>query len=60
VMAQVEYGAYREQVLAAAAHTTVLPDNISFEEGAAFGLAYLTCTSPSSGVRSYSRGRRYS
>ncbi len=42
VMAQVEYGAYREQVLAAATHTTVLPDNISFEEGAAFGLAYLT------------------
>src|ERR671916_71408 len=42
VMAQVEYGAYREQVLAAEAHTTALPDNISFEEGAAFGLAYLT------------------
>jgi NADPH:quinone reductase len=42
VMAQVEYGAYREQVVAPAAHTTVLPDNISFEEGAAFGLTYLT------------------
>jgi NADPH:quinone reductase len=42
VMAQVEYGAYREQVVAAAAHTTVLPDNISFEESAAFGLTYLT------------------
>ena len=42
VMAQVEYGAYREQVLASAAHTTPLPDTVSFEEGAAFGLAYLT------------------
>ena len=42
VMAQVEYGAYREQVLAAAAHATVLPESVSFEEGAAFGLSYLT------------------
>ena len=42
VMAQVEYGAYREQVLAAAAHATVLPESASFEEGAAFGLSYLT------------------
>ena len=42
VMAQVEYGAYREQVLAAEAHTTVLPESVSFEEGAAFGLSYLT------------------
>jgi NADPH:quinone reductase len=42
VMAQLEYGAYREHVLASADHTTVLPENVSFEEGAAFGLAYLT------------------
>ncbi len=42
VMAQLEYGAYREHVLAAADHTTVLPENVSFEEGAAFGLAYQT------------------
>jgi NADPH2:quinone reductase len=42
VMAQLEYGAYREHVLASGDHTTVLPENVSFEDGAAFGLAYLT------------------
>jgi NADPH2:quinone reductase len=42
VTAQVEHGAYREQVLARASHTARLPDGVSFEEGAAFGLVYLT------------------
>ena len=42
VMAQVEYGAYREQVLAEANNVAVLPEGIGFEEGAAFGLGYLT------------------
>lgn len=42
VIAQVEHGAYREQVLAEANNVAVLPEGIGFEEGAAFGLAYLT------------------
>lgn len=42
VMAQVEHGAYREQVLAEAKNVAVLPEGIGFEEGAAFGLGYLT------------------
>lgn len=42
VMAQVEHGAYREQVLAEANNAAVLPEGVGFEEGAAFGLAYLT------------------
>ena len=42
VMAQVEYGAYREQVVAKAAACTVLPDELSFDKAAAFGLVYLT------------------
>lgn len=42
VMAQVEHGAYREQVLAEANNVAVLPEGIGFEEGAAFGLGYLT------------------
>lgn len=42
VMTQLEYGAYRERVLAPAANTTILTGNIGFEEAAAFGLGYLT------------------
>jgi NADPH:quinone reductase len=42
VMAQVEHGAYREQVLAEANNVTVLPENVGYEAGAAFGLGYLT------------------
>jgi NADPH:quinone reductase len=42
VMAQMEHGAYREQVLAEANNVAVLPEGIEFEEGAAFGLGYLT------------------
>ena len=42
VMAQMEYGGYSEKVVAAAANTTVIPPEMSFEEAAAFGLAYLT------------------
>jgi NADPH2:quinone reductase len=42
VMAQVEHGAYRENVLAEANNAAVLPEGVSFEEGAAFGLGYLT------------------
>jgi NADPH2:quinone reductase len=42
VTAQMEHGAYREQVLAEANNTAVLPEGIRFEEGAAFGLTYLT------------------
>ena len=42
VMAQVEHGAYREQVLAEANNVAVLPEGIGFEEGAAFGLVYQT------------------
>jgi NADPH:quinone reductase len=42
VMAQMEHGAYREQVLAEVNNVAVLPEGISFEEGAAFGLVFLT------------------
>jgi NADPH:quinone reductase-like Zn-dependent oxidoreductase len=43
VMAQLEHGGYREQVIARAANCVRLPDTISFVEAAAFGLSYLTC-----------------
>jgi NADPH2:quinone reductase len=42
VMAQVEHGAYREQVLAEANNVAVLPESVGYEAGAAFGLGYLT------------------
>jgi NADPH:quinone reductase len=42
VMAQLEHGAYREQVLAETNNTAVLPEGVRFEEGAAFGLGFLT------------------
>ena len=42
VMAQVEHGAYREQVLAEANNVAVLPESVGYEAGAAFGLSYLT------------------
>jgi NADPH:quinone reductase len=42
VMAQVEHGGYREQVLAEANNVAVLPESVGFEAGAAFGLGYLT------------------
>ena len=42
VTAQVEHGAYREQVLAEANNVTVLPESVGYEAGAAFGLGYLT------------------
>lgn len=42
VAVQVEYGAYAEKLLAPAANCTPLPDAVSFETGAALGLAYQT------------------
>ncbi|MGE0723707.1 MAG: NADPH:quinone oxidoreductase family protein [Alphaproteobacteria bacterium] len=42
VMAQVEYGAYAEIVIAPAAMTFRMPDEMSFEAGAALGLTYQT------------------
>lgn len=42
VMAQMEYGGYGEKAVAAAANTTTIPPEMSFEEAAGFGLAYLT------------------
>jgi NADPH2:quinone reductase len=42
VTAQVEHGAYREQVLAEANNVAVLPESVGYEAGAAFGLGYLT------------------
>ena len=42
VMSQVEYGAYAEQAVAAAASCYRMPDGMSFVEGAAMGLVYLT------------------
>ena len=42
VMAQVEHGAYSEQVLAEANNVAVLPESVGYEAGAAFGLGYLT------------------
>ena len=42
VMAQVEYGAYAEKALAPQAACHTLPDTVSFEQGAALGLAYQT------------------
>jgi NADPH2:quinone reductase len=42
VMAQREYGTYREKVVSPEATCYVMPDAMSFEEGAALGLAYQT------------------
>ena len=42
VMAQVEYGAYAEKAVAAANNCHRLPDRMTYAEGAAMGLAYLT------------------
>jgi NADPH2:quinone reductase len=42
VMAQVEYGAYAERALAAAGNCYRMPLAMSFAEGAAMGLVYLT------------------
>jgi NADPH2:quinone reductase len=42
VMAQVEYGAYAEKAVAFAGNCYRMPDRMSFVEGAAMGLVYLT------------------
>lgn len=42
VMAQVEYGAYAERAVAAAGNCYRMPQAMSFAEGAAMGLVYLT------------------
>src|SRR5688572_25119444 len=42
VMAQVEYGAYAEKCVASAGNCYRMPDRMSFVEGAAMGLVYLT------------------
>jgi NADPH2:quinone reductase len=42
VMAMLGWGAYAELALAPAAHVYALPEKMSFEEGAAFGLVYQT------------------
>ena len=42
VMAQVEYGAYAERALAPARNCHRLPSRMSYAEGAAMGLTYLT------------------
>lgn len=42
VMAQVEYGAYAEKVLAREAACHRMPEGMPFEDGAALGLAYQT------------------
>lgn len=42
VMAQVEYGAYAEKALAAAVNCHRMPERMTFAEGAAMGLVYLT------------------
>lgn len=42
VMAQVEYGAYAEKVLAREAVCHRMPESMPFEDGAALGLAYQT------------------
>jgi NADPH:quinone reductase len=42
VMAQLEYGGYGEQVVARAGNCFRLPDEIGYEEAAAFGLVYVT------------------
>jgi NADPH2:quinone reductase len=42
VMAQREYGTYREKVLSPESTCYRLPDRMSFDEGAALGLAYQT------------------
>ena len=42
VLAWMEYGAFGEQVVAAEANCFVMPQQMSFEEGACFGLVYQT------------------
>jgi len=42
VMAQVEYGAYAEQAVAPAGNCYRMPEHMSYAEGAAMGLVYLT------------------
>ncbi len=42
VLAQLEYGAYAEQVTVHAAHAFIIPDSMSFVDAAAMGLAYQT------------------
>lgn len=42
VMAQMEYGGYGEKAVAAATNAITIPSEMSFEEAAGFGLAYLT------------------
>ena len=42
VMAQVEYGAYAEKAVVPAVNCSRMPDDLSFTDGAAMGLVYLT------------------
>ena len=42
IMAQVEHGAWAEQCVAPAVNCHVMPDGMSYAEGAAMGLVYLT------------------
>lgn len=42
VVAQIEYGAYAERCVVPQLSCHVMPDHMSFEEGAAMGLTYLT------------------
>ncbi len=42
VIAQIEYGAYAQQVVARAANCHVIPAQMSFPEAAAMGLTYMT------------------
>ncbi|MGQ0843830.1 MAG: NADPH:quinone oxidoreductase family protein [Sporichthyaceae bacterium] len=42
VLAQIEYGGYREAVAVPASNVVVLPDGVSFAQAAACGLGYLT------------------
>jgi NADPH2:quinone reductase len=42
VMAQVEHGAYAEQAVASVGNCHRMPDRLSYAEGAAMGLVYLT------------------
>ncbi|MEC7490519.1 MAG: NADPH:quinone oxidoreductase family protein [Pseudomonadota bacterium] len=42
VMVQVEYGSYAQEILAEEGGCYILPDDLSFEEAAAIGIAYQT------------------
>ncbi|PPR11730.1 MAG: Quinone oxidoreductase 1 [Alphaproteobacteria bacterium MarineAlpha11_Bin1] len=42
VMVQVEYGSYAQEVLAEESQCYLVPENVSFEEAAAIGIAYQT------------------